>query len=30
MDIAQLSKDLLYREIPMAFYVNIKHVMDKK
>jgi hypothetical protein len=30
MDIAQLSEDLLYKEIPMAFYVNIKHVMDKE
>jgi hypothetical protein len=30
MYIAQLSKDLLYEEIPMAFYVNIKHVMDRE
>jgi hypothetical protein len=28
MDIVQLSKNLL--EIPMAFYVNIKHVMDRE
>jgi hypothetical protein len=30
MDIAQLSKDWLYKQIPMAFYVNIKHVMDRE
>jgi hypothetical protein len=30
MDIAQLSKYLLCKEIPMAFYVNIKHVMDRE
>ncbi len=30
MDIVQLLEDLLYKEIPMAFYVNIKHVMDRE
>ncbi len=30
VDIACLSKDLLYKEIPMTFYVNIEHVMKRK
>jgi hypothetical protein len=28
VDIAQLSDDLLYKDIPMTFYVNNEHVMD--
>lgn len=30
VDIIRLSKDLLYKEIPMTFYVNTKHVVDKE
>jgi hypothetical protein len=30
MYIVKLSEDLLFKEIPMAFYVNIKHVMDRE
>jgi hypothetical protein len=28
VDIAQLSKDLLYKDIPMTFYVNSEGVME--
>jgi hypothetical protein len=30
VDIACLSKDLLYKEIPMTFYVKIEHVVKRK
>jgi hypothetical protein len=28
VDIVQLSNDLLYKDIPMTFYVNNEHVVD--
>ncbi len=30
MDISQLLKDLLDKDIPLTLYVNIENVMDKK
>jgi hypothetical protein len=30
VDIVGLLEDLLYKEIPMIFYVNTKHVVDRE
>jgi hypothetical protein len=29
VDIAQLLKDLLYKDIPISFYISNEHVMDR-